>query len=62
MKPIISILVALFIAAGYLSINSHTELQAPHGLFQVDDGPGTGNDGEDTSDRGLICRVFGVFC
>lgn len=26
------------------------------------DEPGTGNDGEDTSERSFMCRLFNIFC
>jgi len=28
----------------------------------LDDPPGTGNDGEDTTERGIWCRVLGIGC
>ena len=54
MKLLISVLVALVLG---------TVFTAPAPVqFQADEPPATGNDGEDTSERGLMCRLFGYFC
>jgi hypothetical protein len=62
MKSLITILVALVIGSSYTMLDTAqvTHFTNP-ASFQAD-GPGTGNDGEDTSERGIMCRVFGVFC
>lgn len=62
MKTLITILISLIIGLGLVSLNSSlTPPVAEQGHVKAD-GPGTGNDGEDTSERGLMCRIFGVFC
>ena len=62
MKTLITILASLIIGIGLVSLkNNVTPPIAEQGYVKVD-GPGTGNDGEDTSERGMICRLFGVFC
>lgn len=62
MKTLIALLAALFIVFSYGLNNDQPQSSVnPPVLFQADE-PGTGNDGEDTSERGFMCRLFQVFC
>ena len=62
MKSLITILVALVMGSSYAMLDTATATHLTNPVSFQADGPGTGNDGEDTSERGLMCRVFGVFC
>lgn len=62
MKVLFTLLVVLIIGSSYglAQHNMHNSTANPL-LLQADE-PGTGNDGEDTSERGMMCRLFGVWC
>ncbi len=62
MKLLITIMVALMLGTGFSSLNNEASTISAPIQFQADDPPATGNDGEDTSERGLMCRLFGYFC
>jgi len=62
MKTLLTILVALIIGSSYATFDTSSPFNSKAPSSLKVDGPGTGNDGEDTSKRGFICRVFGVFC
>lgn len=62
MKTLITILISLIISLGLVSLNSSLTSPVAEQSYVKADGPGTGNDGEDTSERGMVCRLFGVFC
>ncbi|AKE51601.1 hypothetical protein [Kangiella geojedonensis] len=62
MKLLISVLIALVLGTGFSSVNSDVFTAPAPVQFQADEPPATGNDGEDTSERGLMCRLFGYFC
>lgn len=62
MKLLITIMVALMLGTGFSSLNNEASTTSAPIQFQADDPPATGNDGEDTSERGLMCRLFGYFC
>lgn len=62
MKVLFTLLVVLIIGSSYgLAQNNMQNNTASPLLLQADE-PGTGNDGEDTSERGMMCRLFGVWC
>lgn len=61
MKLLLAAIVALIIGTGYSSISSPASA-ADLMSFQTNEPPATGNDSEDTSERGLMCRLFGYFC
>lgn len=65
MKSLLAAVIALFIGIGYSSVSnitSDTTSATNLRSFQADEPPATGNDSEDTSERGLMCRLFGYFC
>lgn len=62
MKVLFALLIALIIGSSHgLTLNNMQNNTATPLLLQADE-PGTGNDGEDTAERGMMCRLFGVFC
>ncbi|MHC9509981.1 hypothetical protein [Kangiella sp. M94] len=62
MKSLYVLLIMIMIGSGYglTHENSHYTTASPL-KYQADE-PGTGNDGEDTTERGFMCRLFNVFC
>ncbi len=61
MKLLSTLLAALIVYAGFVNINNHPQSITNTFQFQTFE-PGTGNDGEDTSKRGMMCRLFGIWC
>ncbi|WP_417446845.1 hypothetical protein [Kangiella sp.] len=62
MKVLFTLLIILIIGSSYgLTQNNMQNNIASPFMLQADE-PGTGNDGEDTAERGMMCRLFGVFC
>lgn len=62
MKSLLALLAALIIGSGYTLISDNLDTHTASPLqFQADE-PGKGNDGEDTTDRSLACRLFNIFC
>lgn len=62
MKLLITLIAALLIGSGYGLANDNSQSAPAAPLYFHADEPGTGNDGEDTSERGFMCRLFNVFC
>ena len=62
MKPLFALVVILFIGLNYGLTHNSTSYTSANPLMLQADEPGTGNDGEDTSERSFMCRLFNVFC
>ncbi|GAA0203162.1 hypothetical protein GCM10009123_08040 [Kangiella japonica] len=60
MKYVKALIISFFFVAAMIAIQSNDQVINPTHIKA--DGPGTGNDGEDTSDRPWYCRVFQVGC
>lgn len=62
MKVLLVLLVALVIGSSYGLTHNNMQNNTVSPLLLQADEPGTGNDGEDTSERGMMCRLFGIWC
>lgn len=62
MKVLFALLIALIIGSSHGLTQNTMQNNTTSPLMLQADEPGTGNDGEDIAERGMMCRLFGVFC
>lgn len=62
MKSLYVLLIVFMFGLGFAVAQDQAHLTTINPIEQKADEPGTGNDGEDTSERSFMCRLFNIFC